>query len=71
MSASAIKGLYFSENERSQTVPVNSEGYAKMINDFEIKTSHTYCECVHKCSAAVIFSKKYLETAPRSTDLSP
>lgn len=34
MSASAIIGPYFFENQRGQTVTVNSERYAQMISDF-------------------------------------
>ena len=34
MSASAIIGPYFFENQRGQTVTVNSERYTEMMNDF-------------------------------------
>lgn len=33
-SASCIKEPYFSDYQRDQTITVNSEGYAYMINDF-------------------------------------
>ncbi|CAK1589781.1 unnamed protein product [Parnassius mnemosyne] len=45
ISASAIIGPYFFENERGQTVTVNSERYAEMISDFfrlELQNS-PYC----------------------------